>query len=107
MYASANERWKKSLKDLSCFDDFTKVSERNRIFQEIFALSSGPIAGLEGKIFKFLIKKIVQNRRIFENITFISTEESFPCISIDPIYVYLKIIGKTQFVANFSNLPDV
>ena len=50
---------------------------------------------------------IVQKTRISESIPFISNEESFPCISIDSIYVYLKMIDKTQFAANFSNLPDV
>lgn len=50
MFSSTNERWKNALHDLSCFDDVTDSDERRRLFEEIFALSTGPLTGHEERI---------------------------------------------------------
>ena len=50
MFSSTNERWKNAISDLSCFDDVTNVTERGRIFDELFNLSTGPLTGQEVRI---------------------------------------------------------
>ena len=46
-FKTMNGRWKTALQDLSFYDDVTNDEERKRVFDEIFSLSAGSLAGYE------------------------------------------------------------